>query len=525
MFDVLIVKNLIISFLFTVLLVGAVSAQQLPPLPVMLSVKAVQKTGQMPGAVLDRSENVYKVEAHTLEEALQTLMKEKVIHYFPDDLFTQQIREMNPHLSGKQLCDAGVFVVPQLFESPAEKRYGFNYGARQPWIRSEQEASEHLQKLLASYTTLEQWEARKKMLRENILRQAQLDPLPRKNPLNPIYGKPRSYKGYSVTAVGLEILPGYWFCGQLYQPTNVKGKTPAMLCPHGHFFNTKDTFLITERGHFRPEHQIRCAMLAQMGITIFSYGMFAFGGELSLQIPFHGNHTHPFALTMQFWNAMRALDFLCSLETVDQTRIGTTGASGGGTQSFMISAVDPRITFSVPIEMISAYFYGGCACESGWPIHQTHGGLNTNNAEIAAMTAPRPQLLISITDDWTKNNPTVEIPYLKKIYGLYGKVENIENVHLDEQHDYAYTKREPMYDFVTRVCNIDAQKFKDAQGRYDEKNAIVENPEKMLVFGNGRIINGYYVLQPVKTRPMLPASDIHGLDDLIRVFRQQQQSR
>ena len=400
-----------------------------------------------------------------------------------------------------------------------EKRYGLNYGSAKPHERSEAEGAEHLQALLASYTNLQQWETRKKMLRENILHQIQLDPLPQKNPLNPIYGKTRQYKDYAVTNVALETVPGYWLCGSLYQPVNSKGKTPAMLSPHGHFFKTDD---FDQHNRFRADQQYRCAMLARMGVTVFSYDMFASGGESSLQIPSDA-HGSSFALTIQLWNSIRVTDFLCSLETVDTSKIGITGASGGGTQTFLLAAVDPRITFSVPAVMVSAHFYGGCACESGLPIHQTPCGINTNNVEIAAMIAPRPQLLISIGTDWSKNTPTTELPYLKKIYGFYGSADQVENVHIpNEKHDYGHTKREALYNFVGRVCGLDTQKFKDAQGRYIEKDVNIEPSDNLLVFGDGQIVNGRYVKQPVKTRPMMPASNIYGVDDLKRALKNQQ---
>ena len=506
-------------FFITFLLSGSLFAQQVAELPVMLSVKAVRTTdGNEPHAVLDNTEHVYRVDANTFEEALQTLLKDKVIHYFPDAVFTETIREMNPHIVGKKIFEAGVFVVPQSFDTKSQKRYGFNYGATQQWIRDEAEADAHLQALLASYITLDQWEVRKKMVRENILRQLQLDPMPQKTPLNPIYGKTRHYKGYTVTNVALETVPGYWLCGSLYQPSESKGKTPAMLSPHGHFHFEGDN-MMPERGRFRPEQQYRCAMLARMGVAVFSYDMFAYSGESSLQIPFEAHRT-PFALTMQLWNSIRVTDFLCSLETTDQSKIGITGASGGGTQSFLLAAVDPRLSFSVPAVMVSAHFFGGCACESGWPVTQTHCGLNSNNAEIAALFAPRPQLLISIGKDWTKNTPTTELPYLKKVYGLYGQANKVENVHIpDEEHNYGYTKREAMYNFVTRVCGIETAKFKDAQGRYIEKDVTIEAPDNLLVFGNGKVVNGKYVLQPVNTRPMMPATEIHGAEDLKKAFK------
>ena len=506
--------RLLISFLLVTFLTYNLHSQNPLSFPVMLSVKAVQNTGDKESsATLDPSEQVYRVNANTFEDVLQTLFSSKLLRYYPDAVYMEQIRAMNPHLAGKKIFEAGIMVVPQSFESKTEKRYGFNYGAEEDWIRDEAEAAEHLQALLASYPTIEQWEARKKMVRENILSQIQLDPLPQKTPLNPIYGKTRRYKGYAVTNVALETVPGYWLCGALYQPANSKGKTPAMLSPHGHFQFTGDN-LMPERGRFRPDMQYRCAMLARMGITVFSYDMFAFSAEASLQIPFD-DHLTPFALTMQLWNSIRVTDFLCSLESVDPSKIGATGASGGGTQTFLLSAIDPRISFSVPAVMVSAHFYGGCTCESGLPIHQTHCGLNSSNVEIAAMFAPRPQLLISIGTDWTKNTPVTELPYLKKVYGLYNSANNVENVHIpNEQHDYGYTKREALYNFVTRVCGIDAQKFKDAQGHFIEKEVTIESPDKLLVFGNGSVVKDYYVLQPVKTRPMMPASDIRGAADL-----------
>ena len=508
--------KLLTIIVLTIFTTGQFAAQQISSLPVMLSVKAVQKTDDnVSSATLDHSENVYRVKANTLEDALQTLLKDKIIRYYPDAVYTEIIREMNPQIEGKKIFEAGVFVVPQTFENKSEKRYGFNYGAKEPWVRDEAEAAEHLQALLASYPTVAQWEARKQMLRENILRQIQLDPMPKKNPLNPIYSKTRRYKGYTVTNVALETVPGYWIYGSLYQPVNPKGKTPAMLSPHGHFhFPAVDDSLMTDRGRFRPDMQYRCAMLARMGVTVFSYEMFAYGGEAALQIPYK-EHRTPFALTMQLWNSIRITDFLCSLETVDTSKIGITGASGGGTQTFLLAAVDPRIAFSVPAVMVSAHYYGGCPCESGLPVTQTHCGLNSNNAEIAALMAPRPQLLISIGADWTKNTPKTEFPYLQQIYGLYNSTGNIYNVHIpNEEHDYGFTKRTALYDFVGRVCGINTDKFKDAQGRYIEKDVTIEAPDNLLVFGNGRIVNGKYVLQPVKTRPMMPATNIKGAEDL-----------
>jgi hypothetical protein len=227
--------------------------------------------------------------------------------------------------------------------------------------------------------------------------------------------------------------------------------------------------------------QYRCATLARMGAVVFSYEMFAYGESLLQVEP--ADHRTSLALTMQTLNSIRLLDFLTSLPYVDVNRIGVTGASGGGTQTFLLTALDDRVTVSVPVVMVSSYFYGGCACESGLPIHSC-SDLSTNNAEIAAMASPRPLLVVSEDSDWTLNVPGVEFPYLKKVYSLYGKEDNVENFHItNEPHNYGISKRLPMYDFMARHLGLNINAVKDKAGKVDESKVTIEKYDAMLVFG------------------------------------------
>jgi hypothetical protein len=218
-----------------------------------------------------------------------------------------------------------------------------------------------------------------------------------------------------------------------------------------------------------------------MGAVVFSYEMFAWGESL-LQVN-KEDHETSLALTMQTLNSIRVIDFLTSLPYVDAKRIGVTGESGGGTQTFLVTAIDDRIAVSVPVVMVSSYFFGGCKCESGLPIHSCTN-LSTNNAEIAAMASPRPMLVVSDGSDWTKNVPTIEFPYLQKVYGLYGKTADVENVHLaNEGHDYGISKRLAMYDFMARHLGLNINAVKDKNGKVDESAVTIEKFEMMLVFG------------------------------------------
>jgi hypothetical protein len=339
--------------------------------------------------------------------------------------------------------------------------------------QSEEEAKEQLAKFAQSYSNLEQWKARAKLIRESLLRGAELSPLPKKRALKPIIHSKRKYKGYTVENAAFESLPGVFVTGSLYRPRRGKKAFAGILCPHGHAGSPENY------GRFRADQQKRCATLARMGAVVFSYDMVGWGDWKNAG----WSHNRPKVLKLQLWNSIRAVDFLLSLGEIDPKRIGITGCSGGGTQSFMLTAVDDRIAVSVPTVMVSAHFFGGCNCESGMPIHKSDNH-ETNNTEIAALAAPRPQLLISCGGDWTKNTPDVEYPHIENVYRLYGAEANVENLHLpDEGHDYGLSKRIGAYKFLAKHLGLSLDKVSKPDGSIDESFVVIEKKEDMYVFG------------------------------------------
>jgi hypothetical protein len=339
--------------------------------------------------------------------------------------------------------------------------------------QSEEAAKQQLAEFAGSYSNLAQWQERAKRIREGILRGAELLPMPKKCALNPIIHSKRRYNGYTVENAAFESLPGVFVTGSLYRPAEGTGPFAAVLCPHGHWRDPNDY------GRFRLDMQKRCATLARMGAVVLAYDMVGWGDWKNAG----WSHDQPKVLKLQLWNSVRAVDFLVSLSDVDQNRIAVTGASSGGTQAFLLAAVDDRVAVSIPVVMVSAHFFGGCNCESGMPIHKsdTH---QTNNAEIAALTAPRPQLIISCGKDWTKNVPEVEFPYIRNVYRLYGAEGLVENLHLpNEGHDYGLSKRIGAYKFLAKHLGLSLDKVIGPNGSTDESYVVIEKIQKLLVFG------------------------------------------
>ena len=317
------------------------------------------------------------------------------------------------------------------------------------------------------YHSLAEWEAHKQKLRTQILFAAGLVPMPEKNPLHPVIFGRIEHADYSIEKVYLETLPGYYLCGNLFRPRGRAGKFPGVLVTHGHW------------DYGRLENQplnsgpVRCINLARQGYVAFSYDMVGYNDTIQTPHDFGGPREalwnfNPMGL--QLWNSIRALDFLESLQDVDADRIAMTGESGGGTQTFLLTAVDDRVKYSAPVNMISATMQGGSQCENGPGLR-----FDTFNVEFGAMMAPRPMLMISATGDWTRNTPREEFPAIQAIYELYGKAGNVETVQIDAPHNYNRASREAMYSFFGR-------RILGEQKNVPERHVEVEKLEDMLVW-------------------------------------------
>lgn len=320
---------------------------------------------------------------------------------------------------------------------------------------------------LRRYRTLAEWQQRAAEIRQHILACTGLWPLPEKTPLKPrIFGRIER-EDYSVEKVFFESIPGFFVCGNLYRPLG-KGPFPGIATPHGHW----------QRGRIEDMElgsiPGRCINLARQGMVAFAYDMVGYNDSDQLSHRNFGGRREDLwgvsSLSLQLWNSIRVVDFLESLPDVDAERIGCTGASGGGSQTFLLTAVDERIKAAAVVNMVSAQMQGGCICEN-----QSHLRLHINNVEIASCMAPKPQLLVSCTGDWTVNTPEVEFPAVRDIYGLYGAQGQVSTVQVDAPHNYNKLSREAVYAFFKRY-------LLGGKGKVAEIPFTVETDEDLLAF-------------------------------------------
>ena len=322
-------------------------------------------------------------------------------------------------------------------------------------------------KLLAYLSTLYKdttdWNPRKATLKKEVRELLQIDPaLAKRVQAKPILSKIRKFDGYTVQNFALETLPGLYVNGSIYSPAS-KGKHAVILCPNGHWAG----------GRYNSDEQTRFSTLARMGAVCVSYDLFGWG-ESALQVTGTAHRTSA-AHIIQIMNGISILDYMLTRKDIDPKRVGANGGSGGGSQVVLLSVLDDRFTAACPTVNLASHFDGGCPCESGMPIQLAAGG--TCNPELMATFAPKPVCVISDGGDWTASVPTLEYPYLQRMYGFYNATNKVSNVHLlNEKHDFGVNKRAAVYQFFASVFNLDSKMI-------DEKKVTIEPENAMYSFG------------------------------------------
>ena len=343
----------------------------------------------------------------------------------------------------------------------------YEYPRRQP-----EDGKKLIAYLSSLYDNQQAWEKRKAILKKEVKERLGITPLlVQCSKETPQVTKLRKHDGYTVQNFCMKTVNGHTVKGSIYAPNNnkikkaFKGKFPLIICPNGHFTD----------GRYGKVQQLRLGTLARMGAICVDYDLWGWG-ESEDEVGKEAHQTSE-AHVMQILNGIRILDWLYNRKDVDKTQIGVNGGSGGGTQTVLLSVLDDRFTVSCPVVSMSSWFDGGCPCESGKPIQLAGGG--TCNAELAALFAPKPMMIVSDGGDWTSTTPELEYPYLQRIYGFYGKADEISNIHLlNERHDFGINKRNAVYECFIKYFSLDQAQLDETKITIEDENTLRFNPKQ-----------------------------------------------
>lgn len=326
--------------------------------------------------------------------------------------------------------------------------------------------------------TAAEWAGRREQVRRRILVSLGLWPLPTRTPLDPVVHGRIDRGDHVVERVVFQSLPGFYVTGNLYRPRSITGRVPAVLFAHGHWNDARLSEL--PRNQLRAEiasggerfeqggrsmFQSLCVQLARMGCIVWQWDMLGASDSQQLSSGLvHGFRTQrpemndreswglyaPQAearlqsiMGLQTWNAVRSLDYVLSLPEVDPERVACTGASGGGTQTMMLAAIDDRLAVSYPVVMVSTAMQGGCTCENASLLR-----IGTGNVEFAAVFAPKPQGM-NTANDWTRELATKGFPQLARLYDMLGAKDDVALQRGEHfPHNYNAVTRSGFYTFL-----------------------------------------------------------------------------
>ena len=336
--------------------------------------------------------------------------------------------------------------------------------------RHEEEGKMMLDYLSSLYNNKAQWEARRDSLRREVRQRLELDAFLDSCVMKPagkpagtkerpvILSKVRKHDGYTTQNICIELTPGQHLFGTIYASLK-KGKHALIVCPDGHW-----------PYRYRKDEQQRLGILARMGAVCVDFDLYGWG-ESEKEVGAEAHHTSR-AHVYQAACGYILLDWMLkNRKDIDPERVGVMGGSGGGTHTVLLSLLDERVTASAPVVHLASHFDGGCPCESGKPVQLAAGG--TCEAELAAVMAPKPMLIVSDGGDWTSSVPTLEFPYLQRIYGFYDAKDKVRNVHLpNERHDFRENKRNAVYDFFIDVFGLDRSMLDESKIEIEPDEAL-----------------------------------------------------
>jgi dienelactone hydrolase len=296
----------------------------------------------------------------------------------------------------------------------------------------------------------EEFEKRREQQRPELMRDLGLDPLPPRTPLKARVTGTLQRRGYRIEKLAFESRPGFLVTAHIYVPDGAAGrKLPVIVNPHGHW------------GYKKNEPTVQSRLIGQvlngyLAVVVDSPG-FSFEGDRPIERRFAGTHDDlrlilgsQNATSVYVWDLMRTLDYLATRPEADMTRIGLTGASGGGLATMWAFAAEPRFACAASVVYASSLEVNpenGCLCN-----HVPGSVQLGDRSDVLGVRAPAPILIIGAEEDveFPAKGMRLTEEKLRGLWGLFGKSEDAWLRMFPGGHDYSRPMRETAMGFFDK---------------------------------------------------------------------------
>ena len=357
------------------------------------------------------------------------------------------------------------------------------------------------------------WAARREELRNKLLSSLGLEPLPERTPLNAKNTGTLDDPDYSIEKTVYEAWPGIPVPAHLYLPKNTPRPMPCVLYVLGHWYGGKS----------EKDPRAFCAGMARHGVAVLTFDPMGQGERFA---PDEHGHRFPILAGLSqegfmVWESMRAVDYLTTRPDIDATRIGITGASGGGLNTVFTAAVDERFAAVAPVcypttwqsflDVMSGQNWNGGVDLCNQVPNCIGGG---SLAELMACAAPKPQMQISavLDKDFQIGGARETAAQVKSVYTLTAP-GSFSFVEINEGHGYSQAMREAAYGFFMKAL---AGKGNGSPSPEAPMEEVAKEDPKLQCFADGTQITGPLLETLVKgllpSQPEFTAPPAAGMD-------------
>lgn len=302
--------------------------------------------------------------------------------------------------------------------------------------------------------------------KKELMRTLGLDPLPAKTPLNTRITGTIDCDGYRIEKLVFESRPKIYVTAHVYvpSPSNLVAQASSLLLNGPPGGAARFPVIVNVNGHWAHKKdedriQLRCAFQARQGyiaIAIDSPG-WSFEGNSLIERRAEGNH-NDWTLVQggtnttgyYVWDAIRSLDYMATRPDTDMTRIGITGASGGGLATLYTFAADDRYKVAVPVVYMSSMELApdnGCLCN-----HVPGTCQVGDRCDVIGIQAPKPVLIMGAENDGEFPPEAMRLTHKKMqdIWKVFGKSRDVYVRIFSGGHDYSQSMREASLGFFNR---------------------------------------------------------------------------